>query len=900
MDKHEPWLLLTERAKELECIYAVDEVLQDKTLTISQAMSALTQVIPPGFTCPKACRVRILLNGNIYSQPDFERAEILHSTPIITDANEAGHIQQGYIKALLGDCDGALLDSEIRLLDTIASHIARLVFYSERKISMLFDMLLRINPDMLLRICDKLRLHLSGLVHDGQSGDIDDFFKEIGLDKMPFYGEVNSPLSRLDRMETQELIRKVIAGGTKYMSDSELLDTFNRWIQDERAFALVKAVGGNDASVSDILDALRQYAAMVGQDGRGNALTETWLVSELAHRFLTDDEQLINLVLDTFKIEDFQPMLERNIGSPKSRGHVGGKGAGIFIAQQVLAAAAKDNPLLADIKTPRTWYIAADHLTDFIHYNHLEELHSYKYNSPEHLRITYGQVVSKVKSGRLPPYTIRMLSLLLDDLADSPMIVRSSSLLEDRTNAAFSGKYKSLFLANQGSKAERLQQLTDAVLEVYSSMYNPDSVQYRNERGLIHFTERMGVLIQEVVGRKIGPYFMPLYSGVAFSENPLRWSARINRQSGLVRMVMGLGTRSVDRVNDDYPLLFSPGQPGMRINQRPSDVKRYSQKYIDLINLEKGIFETVKADEFLKNWGAQTPAVGDMISTYTPAQMESKSAFDLDFKNDDMVITFEGILAKNKLPVMISHMLAELSKKMNTPVDIEFAHDGKHMYLLQCRAQSRGSLKEPAPIPQLSPNDLLFTANRFITNARLEGITHIVYVDADAYGELPSKEAMLDVGMAVGRLGGLLPRRKYVLIGPGRWGSRGDIQLGVRVTYSDISNTAALIEVAKEKRGYIPELSFGTHFFQDLVEADIAYLPIYPDQPGAVFKGRLLCFADNMLGELLPQYACLSHVLKVIDVKKSFSGKTLSLYMNADLEQGIAFFADAPMQKDAP
>ncbi len=573
MDKHEPWMLLTERAKELECIYAVDEVLQDKTLTISQAMMALTQAIPPGLTCPEACRIRIELNGSFYAQPDFGQAEILHRAPIrIDDSSEVGHIEMGYFQALLGDCDGTLLDSEIRLLDTIASHIARLVFYSERKISMLFDMLLRIDPGMLLRICEKFRLHLSGLIKEGRGGKADDFFREMGLDKVPLYGEVNSPLARTDKVEAQELIRKLIAGGAKYMSDSEMFDIFNRWIHDERAFALVKAVGSSDASISDILDAVREYISVVGRDGHGNILTETWLVSELAHRFLTDDEQLINLVLDTFRIEDFQPMIERNIGSPQSRGHIGGKGAGIFIAQQVLAHAAKDDPLLADIKTPRTWYIAADHLADFLRYNHLEELHSYKYNTIEHLRMTYGHVVAKIKNGRLPPYAIKMLSLLLDDLHEAPIIVRSSSLLEDRSNAAFSGKYKSLFLPNQGSKAERLEQLADAVLEVYSSMYNPDSIQYRKERGLIHFTERMGILIQEVIGKRIGPYFMPAYAGVAFSENPLRWSERIKKEGGLVRIVMGLGTRSVDRINDDYPLLFSPGQPGLRINQTPSDI----------------------------------------------------------------------------------------------------------------------------------------------------------------------------------------------------------------------------------------------------------------------------------------------------------------------------------------
>lgn len=891
--------MLNERAKELECMYAVDEVLRNEKLNLSQIMAALIEVIPPGFSCPVACRVRITLNGSVCAHRDFDEAEILYRAPILINADDIGCIEVGYIPRLLAESDGTLLDNEVKLLDTIAIHIARLTFHSQRELSNLFDMLLRIDPDMLLRICEKLRIHLKGLFTSGRDSGIDGFFKEIGLDETPVYGEINTPLSRPDMVDTRDLVRRLIAEAIKYMSDAEVFDVFNRWIQDERAFSLVKAVDSRDASISDILDAIHDYIGVVGQDHHRNTLTETWLVAELAHRFLNIDEQLISFVLDTLQIADFGPMIEKIIGSPQSHGQVGGKGAGLFIAQQVLAEAAKDDPLLADIKTPRTWYLAADQLSDFLHYNHLEELNSYKYNAIDHLRMTYNQVVAKIKNARLLPHTVRMLNLLLDDLEGTPIIVRSSSLLEDRTSAAFSGKYKSLFIANRGSKSERLAELTDAVLEVYSSMYNPDSIQYRKERGLIHFTEQMGILIQEVVGQQIGPYFIPLYAGVAFSENPLRWSARINKESGLVRLVMGLGTRAVDRVNDDYPLLFSPSQAGLRVNQTPSDVKHYSQKQIDVINLEKRSFETVEIEGFLRTCGDKIPSIGRLVSVYTPLQMEIKNAFELDFQRDDMVVTFEGLLSDSNLPEKISRMLTVLSKKMNTPVDIEFAHDGDNIYLLQCRPQSGESQNDPAPIPQdLQPKDILFTANRFITNARLEGITHLVYVDADGYSALPSKEALLDVGRAVGRLGELLPRRKYILMGPGRWGSRGDIKLGVRVTYSDICNTAALIEVAKEKHDYIPELSFGTHFFQDLVEADIAYLPLYPDQPNTVFNERYFSATDNLLDEILPEYAYLSDVLKVIDIQRN-SYKTLSVYMNADLEQAVAFFTDTSQDKAA-
>jgi hypothetical protein len=140
----------------------------------------------------------------------------------------------------------------------------------------------------------------------------------------------------------------------------------------------------------------------------------------------------------------------------------------------------------------------------------------------------------------------------------------------------------------------------------------------------------------------------------------------------------------------------------------------------------------------------------------------------------------------------------------------------------------------------------------------------------------------------VGALNGLLPKRSFVLIGPGRWGSRGDIKLGVSVTYADINNTAMLCEVARRKGDYVPDLSFGTHFFQDLVEAGIRYLPLYPDDPGVVFQESFLLGAPNRLAELLPDHAALADCVRVIDVPAATHGRVLRIYQNADLDHAVA------------
>ncbi len=267
-----------------------------------------------------------------------------------------------------------------------------------------------------------------------------------------------------------------------------------------------------------------------------------------------------------------------------------------------------------------------------------------------------------------------------------------------------------------------------------------------------------------------------------------------------------------------------------------------------------------------------------------------------DFKSQDAVFTFEGLIRKTPFITCIRDLLSLLQSKLGSPVDIEFAYDGADFYLLQCRPQSYGPDALPTAIPQNLPLDkVIFSAAHFVSNGKVPDITHIVYVDLEEYSQLPDQAAMRDVGRAVGRLNKLLPKRQFILVGPGRWGSRGDIKLGVPVTYSDINNTAMLIEIARQKGNYLPELSFGTHFFQDLVEASIRYLPLYPDDPTTTFKELFFQRSRNVLQDMLPEFAHIAETLRVIDVPMETGGLILRVLMNADLDQAVAFLS--PPQK---
>jgi len=135
-------------------------------------------------------------------------------------------------------------------------------------------------------------------------------------------------------------------------------------------------------------------------------------------------------------------------------------------------------------------------------------------------------------------------------------------------------------------------------------------------------------------------------------------------------------------------------------------------------------------------------------------------------------------------------------------------------------------------------------------------------------------------------------------MGPGRWGSRGDIKLGVNVAYSDINNTSMLIEIARKKKNYVPELSLGTHFFQDLVESDIRYLPLYPDDSGIFFNERFFSGSKNQLSDLLPDFSSFSDVIKVIDVPDTSDGNVLHVLMNANDEKAFGILAEPAQQND--
>ena len=899
---------LQERAKELNCLYRVDELLNRSDLSLEAILRGIVEILPPGWQYPHDCQARIQFENQWFETANFHPTEWVQRADIVVQDETLGAIEVSYRTQMPRSDDGPFLKEEQKLINTIADRIAGHILQRRLKAAftglsaaadsntptkgewrIVLEFLRDTDPVMLQKISRKLVNHLSwkGVTEAKELLQRGSNATGIATDVS---GSENRPLRRETPVRSADVADEAIRITSEHLSDDEILTCVTGWIKEEKSGFLLRALEQLDTPLGEIIEAIERFRNTDINESELPLSTQKALRVSLIRRFFTESLDFINVAKNVISIKDFYDLLGRVIFPPRCHGKLGGKSAGLFLAKKIIDNHAPADSLLRQVKVPRTWYITSDWILHFVHYNELEDVLNWKYMDLDQVRQEYPHLVALFKSSSFPSEFAKGLSLALDDFGDSPIIVRSSSLLEDRAGSAFSGKYKSLFLGNRGSKEERMSALMDAIAEVYASIFGPDPTEYRAERGLLDVHEEMGILVQEVVGQAVGKYFFPACSGVAFSNNEFRWSARISRSDGLIRMVPGLGTRAVDRVADDYPVLIAPGQPNLRANVTVEEVLRYSPRRVDVINLETNSFETVEVKELLRSCGARYPQIRYLVSVLDHDRLEQLVGLVPDFDKQDAVFTFEGLICKSPFVSYIRELLTLLQAKLNGPVDIEFAYDGDDFYLLQCRPQSYGSDAVPVAIPQDLPADrVVFSANRYVSNGKVPDITHIVYVDLEGYSQLPDDRAMREVGRAVSRLNKLLPKRQFILIGPGRWGSRGDIKLGVPVTYSDINNCAMLIEVARQKGNYLPDLSFGTHFFQDLVEASIRYLPLYPDDAKATFNDVFLRQSSSVLQRLLPEYAGLSDTLRVIDVRRETSGHILRVLMNAELDQAVAF-----------
>ena len=609
----------------------------------------------------------------------------------------------------------------------------------------------------------------------------------------------------------------------------------------------------------------------------------------LLNHFISDQLPYLGLAKKYITIRDIHQILGRTVWRHNRSGRIGGKAAGMILAHRILRPLffeAKQK-FVDNIQIPESYFIRSDILDEFNQDNHLEHYHSRKYENREKIEEDYPKIKLQYERASYSPETLARFKEILEEIGPEPIILRSSSFLEDNFGLAFSGKYESTFLANQGDLQTRLADFIQGVKRVHMSTYHPDPIMYRQDHNLLDYNEHMSVLVQKVIGRRFNDYFFPFASGVVFSVNSYVWNPKIDREAGLVRMVLGLGTRAVDRVGSDYPRMVPLSHPSLRPEVTAAAIRKYSQNKVDVLNLKTGQLESLNLTDFLRE--VRHPEIHQAVSIAEGNHLAPPLSRLTSFEPEQACVTFDRLFNETQFITLIREMVQEVARAYGRPVDMEFAYDDGKIYLLQCRSLSLPSETDHVELPtNIPPDRIIFTANIGLPNRVLSDLEYVIYVDPLAYDRLASQEEKLQVARAVSFCNRALGEKRFVLFGPGRWGSN-DINLGVQVKYHDINRTKVLGEVAFPTDGVTPEVSFGTHFFNDLIEADIVPLPIYPGDEGTLFNLEFFQASPSIMLDLAPEYDNLTEVIRVIHVPAVADGLYLQAYLNGAESEGIGF-----------
>jgi len=609
----------------------------------------------------------------------------------------------------------------------------------------------------------------------------------------------------------------------------------------------------------------------------------------LIRTLISDQLAYVNIAKDWFTIRDLREIYQHKIGS----GKIGGKSAGILLARRILENLSSPE-LKAHLTIPESYFMGADVTYAFMAMNNLMHWNDQKYKTEERIRAEHPQIIQDFLAGKFPPETLGELRSLLAKIGPQPLIVRSSSLLEDNFGTSFAGKYKSLFCPNQGTLEENLQQLTQAIQRIYSSILNPEVLLYRRSKGLQDYDERMAILIQLVQGERVGHYFLPNGAGVAFSRNQFRWNPLIRREDGFIRLVYGLGTRAVERMGNDYPRMVALSHPLLHPEATPMLINQYSQHQVDLIDLEDNQFKSVPVEEVLSG---RLPGLRYIAQIYNDEFILPIRSNLLDGKSSLLVITFDELLRRTPFASRFRELLTTLEQNYHSPVDTEFTlrilnpdstQPDVDICLLQCRPQSQFKESKVRLPTSLNPADVIFSTRRLVPEGYVEGITHVIYVTPEGYFSLGTQAERTHIGHLVSKLNAKLVGKVFITIGPGRWGTINP-DLGVPINYGDIYNTRALIEVSGHGISAAPEPSFGTHFFQDLVEANIYPLAVYLDDPDAQLNRSFMYDTPNLLADYLPEAEDCTDTVRLIEVACFRDGSHLELVMDDEKGEGVAY-----------
>ena len=579
--------------------------------------------------------------------------------------------------------------------------------------------------------------------------------------------------------------------------------------------------------------------------GHADPNAEQRCFARLSRLLFADDPSMTALIERYLNLDDVLAVRERMIGI----GSIGGKALGMLLARAIIR---RDAPgLYARLEAHDSFYVGTVVFDSFLIDNKLWWIRR-RQREPEHFLANLDHARERTLSGGFPESTIRQFEGMLDYFGEWPFIVRSSSRLEDRYGNAFAGQYDSVFCVNQGPREARLAKLLDAVRQVYASALSEPALRYRQRRGLLADDEQMALLIMRVSGTAGRRYFHPHAAGVGLSVNPYPWNPAIDMRAGVVRLVAGLGTRAVDRSDDDYTRLIALNAPHLRPEDSFGAIARYTQRRMDALDLElnaviSGHFSVLAANE------PDFP-----LALFTTREAPDRPPF----------LTFDGLIGSTAFVDDLRSLLGSLHQAYRHAVEIEFAlnlqPDGRYrINLLQCRPMQVRDLAGTSAEPPAATPRLLSARGAVIGPSRMLRPERIVLVVPGAFAALRQAER-LAVTRLVGRINRASAERMLLMLGPGRWGSR-DPALGLPVSFADINHVAALCEIVVMHDTLVPDVSLGTHFLNELIEADMLYFALFPKRQGNLLDLTAWQAWPNHLLELAPDAAQWATVVKVLE-----------------------------------
>ena len=657
-------------------------------------------------------------------------------------------------------------------------------------------------------------------------------------------------------------------GSVKVLQDGQELSRYYKTVNDSDKY--------QNGQTLDSWERYMLQVKMMYKEGK-NIDDECDKICEL---MMTKDEKMLSKIKEYFTFEDYLSIYNRRVGS----GLVGGKTCGMLLARKIIE---KNCPDIYNytFEPDDSFYIGSDLFYTYIVSNDLWDLRVKQRTKERYYK--YGKELEEaLKNGTFSDQIKKEFINILDYFGQNPIIIRSSSFLEDGFGNAFAGKYESVFCVNRGSLEERLDAFEKAVKIVYSSTMNISALEYRKLNDLDDTDEQMALLVQRVSGSYHGDYLFPTVAGVGFSYSPYSPLPDMDNTKGMLRLVMGLGTKAVDRTKKDYPRIINLDKPEITLMKDIKEKHRYSQHYLDVIDFKSNSLHDIPVDEGL-----------DIIPRYSKKVLvehgrDAERMFrERGQRREIVFVNCEGIVKNHKFIDEMKVILNTLETAYDYPVDIEYTvnvgeDNSFNINLLQCRPLQVSTNNEAIEMPK-DKNVFFHIKESSMGMSRKNTIDTICYVDPHKYYEYPYVQKS-SISRVISDVNTYCKNndKTAILIVPGRIGTSSP-ELGIPVVFADISHFTAILEESYSEVGYMPELSFGSHMFQDLVEAEIYYGALFENDKKLEFNRDLMYDHPNILKKINPNLnEDIYDMIQVID----FDDDKAELYHDMNKDETMCIF----------